>query len=625
MKSQKGITLISLVMTIILIMILASVGTYTGFETYENMRVEAFVAKMKTVQEAVDKFCDSHTVLEIINATDTETDKQKYGLPASSAPSDSTAILNSVIKEGMSSGLKSWYSNAGDDSITNYRYFSKEDISTILGIKDFDTPIFFNPRSRNVVAVEGVKYDGKMYYRQYDLSGGQTLTAPNPDTDFTLSVQVRTFDDKAVIYANVSDTDKTITELKYQKKIGASSYDEPIISKSLSEITITESGTYKVIAKTTSTQGHGEVTKESVDQVITIVNKPLLVAGMTPVKMTGVGAYTQITDEQRKQKADAYQDWYNYSEGSKKWANAKLSDGSVYVWIPRYAYAIEETKDAAKTKYISIEFMKGTSSVITTSGKALGKSYNVMPAFEDGSTTGFSNGEWDAEITGIWVAKYETTSNSSKPANKYENKSSWTGATPEEAFKACRNMELGTTYFLSTVAKPTGTLAYGVFPTDTNNIDTHLMKNSEYAAVAYLTATNYGNKTITSLDNTSKKANIADNSNSTTGNMYGIYTLIGSTRDMVAAGHDIATAKFNSENKSTKYATYYPATKTDNSAIIGDGIKETEALNSSTKTYGSVIFARGGLNSAGGIFAYDNKNASGGTDDSFRPVLIVEY
>ena len=619
MKDQKGITLISLVMTIILIMILASVGTYTGLETYENMRVEAFVAKMKTVQEAVDKFCDTYTVSEIIDETN------HFGVPASSAPSDAQAVLNSVTKEGMSSSLKSWFSSAGDDSAINYRYFSTDDIAKILGIKDFDTAIFFNPKTRNVVAVEGVKYDGKMYYRQYDLTGGQTLTTPNPDTNFnfTLNVTVKTFDDKAVIYATLgsTDSDKTITELKYKKKTSTTSYDEPIISKSLSEISITESGTYKVIAKTTSTMGYGEITKESDDLNITIVNKPLLVEGMTPVTMTGVGTYTPITDTQRVNKEDAYRSWYNYSENTtygKRWANAKLTDGSIYVWLPRYAYSISGST-------INIEFMKGSSSVITTTGKTLGKTYNVMPAFEDGSTTGYINGEWDSEITGIWVAKYETTENSSKPKNAYVDVVSWRGIAPLDAFKACRNMELGDTYFSSSVAKPTGTLSYGVFSTDTNNIDTHLMKNSEYAAVSYLTYSSYGNTSITALDNTSNKANVANEANSTTGNKYGIFGLIGSSKDIVAAGHDIATASLNSENKSTKYATYYSATQTSDSTILGDGIKETNSLHSSTKTYGSVLFSRGGLNSAGGIFAYDNKDASAASDTSFRPVLIVEY
>lgn len=610
MKNQNGITLISLVMTIILIMILASVGTYTGFETYENMRVEAFVAKMKTVQEAVDKLCDTYTIQEINN----------MGLSYTSAPSDAQAVLNSVVNEGNTDTLKSWFSTSGDGIQTNYRYFSISDISTILGIKDFDTAIFFNPRTRNVVAVEGVKYEGKKYYRQYDLTGGQTLTTPNPDTDFTLNVSVKTFDDKAVIYASLgsTDTDKSITELKYQKKTGATSYDEPLISKSLSEITITESGTYKVIAKTTSTKGYGEITKESTDQVITIVNKPLLVEGMTPVTMTGVGTYSVMTDSDRIGKTDTYKDWYNYGEGTKRWANAKLSDGSVYVWIPRYAYEISGSN-------INIEFMKGSSAVVTTSGKTLGKSYNVMPAFENGSTTGYANGEWDSEITGIWVAKYETTNSSSNPENRYVNVASWRSITPENAFIACRKMELGTKYFATSVAKPTGEPVYGVFTTDTNNIDTHLMKNSEYAAVSYLTYSNYGNKTITALDNTSYKANICNNNNSTTGNMFGIFALIGSSKDMVAAGHDIATAKLNSENKSTKYATYYQSTDTNGSLILGDGIKETNSLHSSTKNYGSIIFSRGGLNAAGGIFAYDNKDATAESNASFRPVIIVEY
>ena len=36
----------------------------------------------------------------------------------------------------------------------------------------------------------------------------------------------------------------------------------------------------------------------------------------------------------------------------------------------------------------------------------------------------------------------------------------------------------------------------GFFPVDTNNIDTHLMKNSEYGAIVYLTNSKYGNLSV---------------------------------------------------------------------------------------------------------------------------------
>ena len=59
------------------------------------------------------------------------------------------------------------------------------------------------------------------------------------------------------------------------------------------------------------------------------VNTPNLGEGMTPIKWNG-NAWVETTGDD--------EEWYDYS--AKKWANAKTSDGSMWVWIPRYAYSI---------------------------------------------------------------------------------------------------------------------------------------------------------------------------------------------------------------------------------------------------------------------------------------------
>ena len=59
------------------------------------------------------------------------------------------------------------------------------------------------------------------------------------------------------------------------------------------------------------------------------VNAPQLIEGMTPVKWNGNQWIETTTDDE---------EGYNYSK--KQWANVKLADGSMFVWIPRYAYKI---------------------------------------------------------------------------------------------------------------------------------------------------------------------------------------------------------------------------------------------------------------------------------------------
>ena len=94
------------------------------------------------------------------------------------------------------------------------------------------------------------------------------------------------------------------------------------------------------------------------------VNKPKLLEGMTPIKFTEA---TQTAEGQTITTNEDDENWYNYT--SKKWANAKTKDGSMWVWIPRFAYKItyytDDTKQTisnTKTSYGSIDvvFLIGT-------------------------------------------------------------------------------------------------------------------------------------------------------------------------------------------------------------------------------------------------------------------------
>ena len=52
-KDNKGITLVALIITIIIMLILTSVTVYTGINTYNSSKVNAFVTKMQLLQTKV--------------------------------------------------------------------------------------------------------------------------------------------------------------------------------------------------------------------------------------------------------------------------------------------------------------------------------------------------------------------------------------------------------------------------------------------------------------------------------------------------------------------------------------------------------------------------------------------
>ena len=126
------------------------------------------------------------------------------------------------------------------------------------------------------------------------------------------------------------------------------------------------------------------------------VNEPVLKGEMTPIKYTGPGANTE-------------------EQAGSKWANAITSDGSMWVWIPRYAYKITEgyhTNQAGTIEVAFIDtnnkFLNGETGEITTNPEEEGAGLTkwlVHPAFTSNAEYGGGFGE----IPGMWVGKFETT------------------------------------------------------------------------------------------------------------------------------------------------------------------------------------------------------------------------
>ena len=393
-----------------------------------------------------------------------------------------------------------------------------------------------------------------------------------------------------------------------------------------------------------------------------IPNKPRLKQGMTAVKFNEptegkVGTVVETNESDNE--------WYNYED--KKWANAKTGDGSMWVWIPRFAYRINEENET-----VDVVFLQGTSNnyydeegilreakrcksvddiIDTTEG------YTVHPAFTDESSIGFRNGGWDSEIEGIWVAKFEAgyasggnTAEVKASSVNYTQTSVWSPAvengTSAEGSLSARNwldgiygetetkikyptfqgstysmnyISTGDAYNISKALTESGNI-YGL----TSDVDSHMMKNSEWGACSYLTQSKYGvydkeiainnhnensggtSQTkaegnslasvyaVTGYNNSGKKWNEylgEDESPSSTGNIYGIYDISGGVWERTAGyinnGNE-NLSKYGSSyvtGTSNKYSTIYPYS--DEGANDTEREKNNYALN--TKIYGDAI------------------------------------
>ena len=133
------------------------------------------------------------------------------------------------------------------------------------------------------------------------------------------------------------------------------------------------------------------------------VNKPKLMTGMTAIKFNEPVGDEKAKEGSTVKTTDTDNNWYDYD--AKKWANAQTQDGSMWVWIPRFAYRVNNS-----TKTFDVVFLKDTTNTYLDNGTekdAEKEGYIVHPAFKNESSTGYENGGWDKELTGIWVSKFE--------------------------------------------------------------------------------------------------------------------------------------------------------------------------------------------------------------------------
>ena len=353
------------------------------------------------------------------------------------------------------------------------------------------------------------------------------------------------------------------------------------------------------------------------------VNTPKLGIGMTPIKWNG-SSWIETTGSDPE--------WYDYT--AKKWANATTSDGSMWVWIPRYAYSISSGYQSSSAGNIDVEFMKGLTNETSTGRKTFqdasghGK-WNIHPAFNYGQT-----------VSGLWVAKFEASRSDATSSNAGSNNTikiqpgvqSWRSITVNDIYINCLNYN--------------------------KTLNSHMMKNDEWGAVAYLSKSKYGkNAEVTINDNSSYytgggsgNAYVSNVGKSTTGTVYGVYDMSGGAYDYVAGyvnnGHGNLTkygaSLVNSNDAKTKnvYSKGSPDSGTNNynanSGVYGDAVHETSASGSgSTSWYGDYsyfphtsnpFFGRGGVYVNGtfaGVFCFYYNVGGSGSSYSFRPVLVA--
>ena len=284
-------------------------------------------------------------------------------------------------------------------------------------------------------------------------------------------------------------------------------------------------------------------------------NAPVLDDGMIPVY------YDETTETWKKaDSSNTNNNWYNYD--SKKWANSvtvSSTNRSTYksasvgteipmddiltmeVWIPRYKYKVwnynaDETV-SSDPQEIEITFEKGTGKTgeITCVDSISGTDGDPSETCKIGSATctdstcnnktythpAFTFG--DEEIQGFWIGKFELTGTISNITVKPNLSSLRSEKVSSFETNIMKMKNSGNQYGLST------------------STDTHMIKNSEWGAVAYLSHSKYG----TCTDGTCKEVYINNSSSYYTGRSGG-----------APGGSTAINTVYTDQTLTTKYNTY---------------------------------------------------------------------
>ncbi len=347
--------------------------------------------------------------------------------------------------------------------------------------------------------------------------------------------------------------------------------------------------------------------RETLGDEYKYIHKEKMLNGADPVIKENLIPVT-IADNGEVTYANTQKKWYSYE--NKEWANAvTLVDSpskeyqendiipesdieSYFVWIPRYKYqifdegnyteGIQSKPETSIAKEIQIEF----------------ESKDTKPSI------GSKQGEWlthpaftNFDVNGFWVGKYET---------------GYKGATTKE--EAQVNEENPN----KVIVKPNtyswrGISVSNIFKTVYNynrDLDSHMIKNTEWGAVAYLSHSKYGINTEVRINNNSNfltghsATDETDQSSypgesgmtqdvtlpyntptgykaSTTGNITGIYDMSGGAIEYVAgyvqSANDQSGFSVSELATYSKYLDLYPSDATlsnFNYRILGDATGE---------------------------------------------------
>lgn len=156
-KTNRGITLIALVITIIVLLIISTIGITVGTDTYQSAAFTAFTTEMKMMQTEVNSFY------------------QKY-------QNGDNSVLQLGVELTNSEKENKAFTGANITEKNGYRYFNRATMEN-LRIEGIKQEFLVNIEKRSIISYEGFTYQNRTYYTMEQLPDNlYNVEYTNPNT-----------------------------------------------------------------------------------------------------------------------------------------------------------------------------------------------------------------------------------------------------------------------------------------------------------------------------------------------------------------------------------------------------------------------------------------------------------
>lgn len=145
LKKEQGITLIALTITVIILLILASVATYSGISTIKSSKLNKFKQELEIMQAQVQILYEKYKDADTID------------------------IGKNISGSGKEEQAKNAFNGAEETATSGYKLFDAEEIEK-LGVEGIERDYLLDILNKKVISLEPFEQDGVAYFTLSQIS-----------------------------------------------------------------------------------------------------------------------------------------------------------------------------------------------------------------------------------------------------------------------------------------------------------------------------------------------------------------------------------------------------------------------------------------------------------------------